>query len=94
MYRSYSSMEENEIHGSGFRMKQAELFGEYKLKVGHWNFTTFYDKRRELWRILNNARETFYNDKNEMMEWETEGEAIEHLEQSYSLSAKERFNNY
>ena len=87
---SYKTMEENEVYGD---MNQLELFGDYKLKVGHWTITTFYDKRRKQWRLMIDNRETFYNDKRELREWETEEEAIEFVEAVYPESAKVRFNN-
>lgn len=37
---------------------------------------TFYDPRRRMWRLLW-GNETFYDDNNEMIEFETEQEAIE-----------------
>ncbi len=57
---------------------------EVEYIVGFWVFTTFYDKRRKKWHWLMNGRETFYNDKDEMMEWDTEEEAIKYLEKTYS----------
>ena len=50
---------------------QLSLFGNYDLQVGNWTITTLYDERRKKWRLLINNRETIYNIKNEMMEWET-----------------------
>jgi hypothetical protein len=41
---------------------------------------SFFDERRGRWRLLrynkgSSQAETFYNDQNQMMEWETEREA-------------------
>ena len=35
----------------------------------------FYDERRSKWR-LRKGNETFYNEKNEMHEWDTKAEAL------------------
>ena len=67
---------------------QLSLFGNYDLQVGNWTITTLYDERRKKWRLLINNRETIYNIKNEMMEWETEKEAIEYIESAYPVSSK------
>ena len=56
---------------------------EVEYIVGVWVFTTFYDKRRKKWRWLMNGKETFYNDKDEMMEWDTEEEAVNYLRAIY-----------
>ena len=56
---------------------------EVEYIVGIWIFKTFYDERRKKWRWLMNGRETLYNDKNEMMEWDTEEESINYLRAIY-----------
>jgi len=56
---------------------------EVEYIVGTWVFTTFYDKRRKKWRLIWGGKETFYNDKDEMMEWDIEEEAINYLRAIY-----------
>ena len=66
------------------------MFGEYKLKTLWGTITTSYNERREKWILLRNERETYYNNKREMREWDTEEEAIEWIEARNPLSAKKR----
>jgi hypothetical protein len=70
-------------------MAQLNLFGEYEIKIGHRTITTFYNAKRGKWILLKQTpwscnRETFYNEKNEMMEWKTEEEAIVYIEGIYN----------
>ena len=43
---------------------------------------SFYDEKRLKWRLLW-GDETFYNDQNQMMEWDTEQEAMDWAEEHY-----------
>lgn len=43
---------------------------------------TFYDKRRLKWRLLW-GNETFYNDQNQMLEWDTEQDALDWVKEHY-----------
>lgn len=44
---------------------------------------SFYDERRAKWRLLW-GDETFYNDQNQMLEWDTEQEAIDWVKEHHS----------
>ena len=52
------------------------MFVGYSAKLGKKTITTLYDPRRKMWRLQLDGRETFYNSDREMMEWDTEAEAI------------------
>jgi hypothetical protein len=61
--------------------QQMSLFDGKELEfiVGCWTFKTFYDERRKKWRLILNDKETLYTDKNVMMEWDMETEAVNYL---------------
>lgn len=39
------------------------------------NLKTFYDQKRQTWRLLR-GHETFYNESRELLEWDSEQQAI------------------
>ena len=63
-------------------IEQSEFFSSYQIRKGNRVITTFYDPRRKKWRLIKNGRETFYDpETNEMLEWPTEQDAIDWIEE-------------
>lgn len=66
-------------------MTKGDRFGDYIRQVGREQVKTFFDESRDRWRLIRDERQTYYDDQNQMMEWPTEQEAIDWLEQNFDM---------
>lgn len=62
--------------------QEPTVFGGWGLKpqerkYGNNVVTCEFNLRHQMWRLLINGRETFYNDDNELLQWPTQREALD-----------------
>lgn len=68
--------------------KSKDRFGDYKADFRGQEIRTLFDVSRAKWRLIRDGRQTFYNQQNEMMEWDTEQQAIDWLQHNYDRGGK------
>lgn len=57
-----------------------------KVKVGHREYSTIYNERRQSWYISINGRETIYDQDNVWVEFSTEEAAEEYLKDLLNIN--------
>ena len=57
-----------------------DSFGDYTADFRGQEIRTFFDVSRAKWRLIRDGTETFYNEQNEMREWDIEQQAIDWFE--------------